>query len=131
MLCNCIRIGDYIEVAGLQRTPRPEEKLKSYATDRSRLRSQSGKQSVAASMTAYTTRAPLQLIDNPHIMSQNGRRTSARLADKEDAPIANGIGHGYEPVKQGQKSASSRRTKANGAKAGAKRKPGELPRFRI
>ena len=83
-------------------------------------------------MTAYVTRAPLQLIKNPHMMSEaqrNGRRHSSRLADKEDAPMVNGIGHGYEPVKQAQKSlASGKGAKvAGGVKAGAKRKPGELP----
>ncbi|KAK4696675.1 kinetochore protein Mis13/DSN1, partial [Lecanoromycetidae sp. Uapishka_2] len=55
-------------------------------------------------MTAYATRAPLQLIQNPHMMSEvsrgHGRRTSARLADKEDAPLTNGISHENEPVKK-------------------------------
>ncbi|KAL9098265.1 MAG: hypothetical protein Q9163_006049 [Psora crenata] len=76
-----------------------------------------------ASMTAYMSRAPLALANNLHIMGADGRRTSARLADKEDAPIANGVGQGYEPVKHSQKAAASGKAKANGAKAGAKKRP--------
>ena len=59
---------------------------------------------------------------------RNGRRHSSRLADKEDAPLVNGFGHGYEPVKQFQKSVTSGKggKAAGGVKAGAKRKPGEL-----
>lgn len=83
-------------------------------------------------MTAYATRAPLQLIQNPHMMSEvsrgHGRRTSARLADKEDAPLTNGISHENEPIK---KSATGKLGKSvangTGSKAGGKRKPGEQP----
>ena len=60
-------------------------------------------------------------------MSGHGRRSSARLADKEDVPIANGIDHGFEQVKQSQKGPSSGKSKMNGAKVGLKRKPGEFP----
>ena len=79
-------------------------------------------------MTAYATRAPLQLIQNPHIMSDNGRRTSGRLADKAHAPITNGIGHEFESVKKSSGAAAGGKGKPNGAKGGTKRKPGELPR---
>ena len=85
-------------------------------------------------MTAYVTRAPLQLINNPHIMSEasrgHGRRTSARLADKEDAPYINGIGNDSEPVKPRQNVEGKQgKGKVNGASAkpAAKRKPGEQP----
>ena len=47
-------------------------------------------------MTAYATRSPLQLLSNPHMMSdlrRTTRRTSARLADKEDIPVINGAGN--------------------------------------
>ncbi|KAL9129420.1 MAG: hypothetical protein Q9217_002125 [Psora testacea] len=56
-------------------------------------------------------------------MSGPGRRTSARLADKEDVPLASSIGHGYEPVNQNQTAPPSKRGKVNAPKAGAKRKP--------
>ncbi|KAL2038124.1 hypothetical protein N7G274_009071 [Stereocaulon virgatum] len=81
-------------------------------------------------MTAYVTRAPLQLINNPHIMSEasrgHGRRTSARLADKEDAPYINGIGNDSEPVKPRQNIEGKQgKGRVNGASAkpAAKRKP--------
>ena len=83
-------------------------------------------------MTAYATRAPLQLINNPHIMSEtsrgHGRRTSTRLANKEDAPYTNGIGNDSEPVKPRQDAEGKQgKSKVNGASAkpAAKRKPGE------
>ena len=82
-------------------------------------------------MTAYATRPPLQLINNPHMMSEargHGRRTSKRLEEKEDAPLINGFGHESELVKGSQKeNINSGKTKINGvgAKSGAKRKPSE------
>lgn len=83
-------------------------------------------------MTAYVTRAPLQLISNSHMMNEargHGRRTSKRLEEKEDAPLVNGFGHENEPVR-GSKSdgVKSGKGKVNGASAkpAAKRKPGEL-----
>lgn len=83
-------------------------------------------------MTAYATRAPLHLIDNPRIMSETSRgksrRTSARLAEKEDVPYVNGIGHDSEPMK-GRQIVEGKQAKGrlNGAssKPTAKRKPGE------
>lgn len=84
-------------------------------------------------MTAYATRAPLQLINNPHIMSEargTSRRTSARLADKEDAPFVNGVVHESETVK-GSQNVTRKQGKSgvNGASAkpAVKRKPGEQP----
>lgn len=81
-------------------------------------------------MTAYATRAPLQIINNPHMMSEpsrGGRRRSSRLEDKEDAPFANGIIHDSEPVK-GRQNATGKQGKGSinttGAKPAAKRKPG-------
>ena len=59
-----------------------------------------------ASMTTYATRSPLQLLHNPHMMSElrrSSRRTSANTAHKEDAPVANGIGHNTDRAKDGQK----------------------------
>ena len=44
-------------------------------------------------MTSYATRSPLQLLSNTHMMSdpqRSTRRTSARLADKEDISLVNG-----------------------------------------
>lgn len=80
-------------------------------------------------MTAYATRSPLQLILNPHIMAEprrSTRRLSARLGDKEDAPMLNGTTHGIEKGRSGQASASitkQTRAAANGAaNAGAKGK---------
>lgn len=83
-------------------------------------------------MTAYVTRAPLQLIQNPHMMSEvsrgHGRRTSARLADKEDAPLTNGVSHENEPAKKGASGKQAKSvTNTTGSKAGGKRKPGEQP----
>ncbi|MCJ1311789.1 hypothetical protein MMC25_005462 [Agyrium rufum] len=46
-------------------------------------------------MTTFATRSPLQLLTNPHMMSEarwGKRRSSARLAEKEDVPAANGVG---------------------------------------
>ena len=82
-------------------------------------------------MTAYATRAPLQLINNPHMMSEpsrGGRRRSSRLEDKEDAPFSNGIVHDSETVKGHQKTVGKQgKGNANsaGSKAAPKRKPGE------
>lgn len=82
-------------------------------------------------MTAYMTRAPLQLINNPHMMSGapgHGRRTSKRLEEKEDAPLVNGIGHEDEPVKGSRIDAEKQgKGKVNGTstKPAAKRKPGK------
>ena len=83
-------------------------------------------------MTAYVTRAPLHLIDNPRIMSETSRgqsrRTSARLAEKEDVPYVSGIGHDSESIK-GRQIVEGKQVKGrlNGAstKPTAKRKPGE------
>ena len=84
-----------------------------------------------ASMTTYATRAPLQLIQNPHMMSdaqREGRRTSSRLAEKEDQ-IPNGIHHGYEPAKQSLKNVSNRKgaKPVGSGKTATKRKPGKQP----
>ena len=84
-------------------------------------------------MTAYATRAPLQLINNPHIMSEpsrGGRRRSSRLEDKEDAPFANGIVHDSEAVKRRQINTGKQgKGSVNGAggRPAAKRKTGEHP----
>ena len=58
---------------------------------------------------------------------RGGRRHSARLADKEDAPLVNGVG--YEPGKQPPKNAASAKggKGGSGVKIGAKRKPSEPP----
>lgn len=85
-----------------------------------------------ASMTAYATRAPLQLINNPHMMSEahgRGRRTSKRLEDKEDAPLVNGVGHEHhenESVKGGRQGKG--KNGASAKPATAKRKPSKWPR---
>ena len=80
-------------------------------------------------MTVYAPRAPLQLIENPHIMSEaqrNGRRHSSRLAEKEDN-LPNGIGHHYEPVKQKQRTVTAER---GGKSANTKkRKPSKIAQF--
>ena len=76
-------------------------------------------------MTAYATRAPLQLINNPHMMSEpsrGGRRRSSRLEDKEDAPFTNGIVHDSEPVK-GRPNTTGKQGKGNVNGAGAKAVP--------
>ena len=55
-------------------------------------------------MTAYATRSPLQLLSNTHMMSdpqKSTRRTSARLADKEDVPLNNGISQALEKGRAG------------------------------
>lgn len=82
-------------------------------------------------MTAYATRSPLQILTNPHMMSERrtSRRTSARLADKEDASVANGIGHGTDRAKGNQSNgASGRQGKAGTNVEGlrGKRKLGAL-----
>lgn len=83
-------------------------------------------------MTAYATRAPLQLISNPHMMSEpsrGGRRRSSRLEDKEDAPFTNGIVHDSETAK-GRQNITGKQGKGSvnhaGSKPAPKRKPGEL-----
>ena len=83
-------------------------------------------------MTAYATRAPLQIINNPHMMSEpsrGGRRRSSRLEDKEDAPLTNGIAHDLETAK-GRHNTTGKQPKGNlngvASKAAPKRKPGEL-----
>ena len=57
-------------------------------------------------MTVYISRSPLQLVTNPYyIMGDqrpSARRTSARLREKEDAPIANGVSHASEKGKVSQ-----------------------------
>lgn len=80
-------------------------------------------------MTTFATRPPLQQLDNPHMMSErgNGRRTSARLADKEDVPVTNR--YTVDPMKRGQNALGSKPIKTNAnfarAKTGNKRKPSE------
>lgn len=77
-------------------------------------------------MTTYATRSPLQLLSNPHMMSEprrSSRRLSARQPEKEGPPVANGIGHGTERAKGGQSNgASGKQGKAatNGAGPSAK-----------
>jgi hypothetical protein len=82
-----------------------------------------------ASMTTFATRPPLQQLDNPHIMSQrgNGRRMSARLAEKDNTPITDT--YDIEPVKKHQVATGGNQSKSGsagvGEKIGNKRKPGE------
>jgi len=72
-------------------------------------------------MTAYVTRSPLQLLTNTHAMGdlrRSSRRTSARLADKEDAPLVNGGGYVGEKAKSSQANGVGTRqgkAEANGA----------------
>ena len=88
------------------------------------------------SMTAYATRSPLQLLTNTHHLMaeqrQSGRRTSARLREKEDAPPSNGVTHGQEKPKT---SAKLVKTSAHGQAAEgrtrAKRKLGIYPNHRL
>ncbi|KAL8650828.1 MAG: hypothetical protein Q9210_003597 [Variospora velana] len=76
-------------------------------------------------MTTYATRSPLQLIHNPHMMSQprrSSRRLSARLGDQEDAPATNGLPLVNEKSKSGQSSgphAKQTRGGVNGATSNA------------
>ncbi|MCJ1391905.1 hypothetical protein MMC18_004772 [Xylographa bjoerkii] len=61
-------------------------------------------------MTTYITRSPLQLLTNTHMMSESRRstrRTSARLADKEDTTLANGLQHVVEKAKVGRANGAS------------------------
>ena len=61
-------------------------------------------------MTTYATRSPLQLLTNTHAMGEprrTTRRTSARLADKEDVPVMNGVVHAAEKGKSGQNNGTS------------------------
>lgn len=82
---------------------------------------------IQASMTTLAPRPPLQQLDNIHMMSErgNGRRTSARLADKDDASTTNGCN--IDQVKKSHDSIEGKQTKVNaggvGTKPGAKRKP--------
>ena len=57
---------------------------------------------LGASMTTYATRSPLQLLTNSHIMGdtrRTTRRTSARIAEKEDMPTISGSGQLMEKGK--------------------------------
>ena len=79
-------------------------------------------------MTTYATRSPLQLLNNPHMMSEprrSSRRLSARPPEKEDPPVANGIGYGTERAKGGQSNGvGGRQGKASTNGAGASTKGG-------
>ena len=76
-------------------------------------------------MTAYVTRSPLQLLTNTHAMGdlrRSSRRTSARVADKEDAPLVNGNGYGGEKAKSSQANGADMRqgkSEANSAGQGS------------
>ena len=64
-------------------------------------------------MTTFATRSPLQLLSNAHIMSDSRRgtrRTSARLADKEDTPATNGVGEEKQAKVNGASSKQSKST---------------------
>ncbi|MCJ1398088.1 hypothetical protein MMC11_001285 [Xylographa trunciseda] len=85
-------------------------------------------------MTTYITRSPLQLLTNTHMMSESRRstrRTSARLADKEDTTLPNGLQQVVEKAKAGRPNGSiakQARQEVNGNGIGpsgvrAKRKP--------
>ena len=84
-----------------------------------------------ASMTAYATRSPLQLLTNTHAMGEPRRatrRTSARLVDKEDVPVMNGIVHAAEKGKSSQNSVTSGKhgkASVNGAATGGARGRGK------
>ena len=84
-----------------------------------------------ASMTTYATRSPLQLLSNTHIMAETRRttrRTSARLADKEDMPVMNGVSHATEKTKTNGIGLRSGKAGVNGATGGrGKRKHGRYP----
>ncbi|SLM36694.1 mis12-mtw1 family protein [Lasallia pustulata] len=75
-------------------------------------------------MTAYATRSPLQLLTNTHAMVEprrTARRTSARLAVKDDVPATNGVIHPAEKVKGGQNNGMSGKpgkSNVNGAAPG-------------
>ena len=77
-------------------------------------------------MTTYMTRGPLQPLENPHTMpgrkSSEGRRISARLAEKEDhiSPKSNSV----DTTPKSAEHAKSDRSAAN-KQAGSKRKQGE------
>lgn len=80
-------------------------------------------------MTTFATRPPLQQLDNPHIMSQrgNGRRMSARLAEKDNTPITDK--YAVEPAKNHHSATGGKQNKSASPdvseKIGNKRKPGE------
>ena len=84
----------------------------------------------AAQMTTFATRPPLQQLDNPHIMSQrgNGRRMSARLAEKDNTPVTDN--YAVEPEKKIQSATGGKQNKSSSAssseKTGNKRKIGEF-----
>lgn len=59
----------------------------------------------------------------------HGRRTSARIADREDAPLTNGISNENEHVKKSARGKQGKNiVNGNGFKAGGKRTIGEPPR---
>lgn len=76
-------------------------------------------------MTAYVTRSPLQLLTNTHAMGdlrRSSRRISARLAEKEDAPVVNGNGYTGEKAKSSHSNGAGskqRKADANGAGQGS------------
>lgn len=93
------------------------------------------KRKTEVSMTTYMTRSPLQLLSNTHMMNdspQGTRRTSARLADKEDTVQVNGTIQPVEKIKgarsngattkQGKAEISGNGTGPAGTRG--KRKPG-------
>lgn len=76
-------------------------------------------------MTTFATRSPLQLLTNTHAMVEprrTARRTSARLADKDDVPVTNGVLHAAEKGKGGQSNGTSGKhgkANVNGAATGS------------
>lgn len=88
-----------------------------------------------ASMTTYATRSPLQLLSNTHVMAETRRttrRTSARLADKDDMPLTNGVTHTTEKTKTNGIGLRSGKAGVNGATGGrGKRKHGRYPKSHI
>ena len=85
----------------------------------------------AVPMTTFAIRPPLQQLDNPHVMSQrgNGRRTSARLAEKDNTP--NGDDYTANLAKTNQVTIGAKQSKVISEKTGNKRKPGEFNLYRL
>ncbi|MCJ1461647.1 hypothetical protein MMC07_000244 [Pseudocyphellaria aurata] len=78
-------------------------------------------------MNTFATRSPLQPLHNPHMMSElrrSSRRISANVAPKEDAPIANGVGHDTGRGKDSQTNGSGGKSSKVPVNGGSSKKVG-------
>ena len=118
---------DCAQQRAYERAPRPTRDNLEYNTSKFHQDIQRSSEVGEASMTAYATRAPLQLLTNTYYMmteeSISNRRSSARLKVKEDAFAVTGT----EKNKQNGDSKPIKTSVKNGTTTRSKRKIGAFP----